>query len=80
MSQAKRTFRVSVCPSCASTTIRVAKGDWSGSYKGKRYVVRDLRYFQCPRCGEKVYDPAAMRRIQAESPAFTKARAPCGKN
>ena len=67
-----RTFQVNACPSCGSTTIRAVKGDWSGSYRGKRYVVKDLRYFQCPRCGEKVYDPSAMRRIQAVSPGFSK--------
>lgn len=73
ISPAMRTFQVSACPSCGSTTIRTVKGDWSGSYQGKPYVVKELRYFQCPRCGEKVYDPRAMRRIQAVSPAFSKA-------
>ena len=72
MARATRTFQVTACPSCGSTTIRTVKGDWSGSYHGKRYVVKDLRYFQCPRCGEKVYDPSAMRRIQGASPAFSK--------
>ncbi len=72
MPQAMRTFQVDACPSCGSTNLRAVKGDWAGNYHGKRYVVKDLRYFQCPRCGEKVYDPSAMRRIQAASPAFSK--------
>ncbi|MBI3078775.1 MAG: type II toxin-antitoxin system MqsA family antitoxin [Deltaproteobacteria bacterium] len=72
MSRATRTLQVSSCPSCGSTAIRAVRGDWSGSYRGKRYVVKDLQYFQCPRCGEKVYEPRAMRRIQAASPAFAK--------
>lgn len=72
MSQAMRTLHVSACPSCGSTTIRVVRGDWSGNYRGKGYVVKDLRYFHCSRCGEKVYDPEAMRRIQAASPAFAR--------
>ena len=72
MAQAMRSFHLSVCPSCGSARIRVVRGDWSESFKGKRYVVKDLRYFHCPRCGEKVYSPDAMRRIQAASPAFSK--------
>jgi YgiT-type zinc finger domain-containing protein len=72
MSKVLRTFHVTACPSCGSTAIRAAKRDWSGNYKGRRYVVRSLRYYQCPRCGEKVYNPEAMRRIQAASPAFSK--------
>ncbi len=72
MSQVLRTFHIAACPSCGSTSIRAVRGDWSGDYKGRRYVVKDLRYFRCPRCGEKVYTPEAMRRIQAASPAFSK--------
>ena len=72
MVQEMRSFCVSTCPSCGSTKIRAMRGKWSGSFKGKGYVVKDLRYFQCPRCGERVYDPEAMRRIQAVSPAFPK--------
>lgn len=74
MAQAMRSFHVSACPTCGSTRIRMVRGDWSGAFKRKRYMVKDLRYFQCPRCGEKVYDPEAMRRIQAVSPAFWKTR------
>ncbi len=74
MAQAMRSFHMSACPACGSTRIRTVREDWSGTFKQKRYVVKDLRYFQCPRCGEKVYDPVAMRRIQAVSPAFSKTR------
>lgn len=74
MSQATRTFHVTACPSCSSLAIRAVRKEWSGSYKGKRYIVKSLRYFHCPRCGEKVYDPEAMRRIQAASPAFSRAQ------
>jgi YgiT-type zinc finger domain-containing protein len=74
MAQAMRSFHVSACPACGSTRIRSVRGDWSGTFKRKRYVVKDLRYFHCPRCGEKVYSPDAMRRIQAVSPAFSKTR------
>ena len=72
MPKVLRTFHVTACPSCGSTAIRATRRDWSGNFKGRRYVVKSLRYYQCPRCGEKVYNPEAMRRIQAASPAFSK--------
>lgn len=72
MAQPKAAFRIAACPACGSTRIRAVQEDWSSSYTGKRYVVRNLRYFHCPQCGEKVYAPSAMRRIQAASPAFAK--------
>ncbi len=72
MAQPKGTFHISACPACGSRGIRLIHEDWSDSYAGKRSVVRNLRYFHCAQCGEKVYDPSAMRRIQAASPAFAK--------
>jgi YgiT-type zinc finger domain-containing protein len=72
MGRPNETFRIPACPACGSARIRAVQEDWSNTYAGKRYVVRRLRYFHCPQCGEKVYDPGAMRRIQAASPAFAK--------
>ena len=72
MARPKGTFHISSCPACGSTAIRTVQKDWSERYEGKRYVVRNLRYFDCTQCGEKLYDPNAMRRIQAASPAFAK--------
>lgn len=72
MAQSKGPFHISACPTCGSAKIRAVQEDWSDSHAGKRYVVRNLRYFRCAQCGEKLYDPSAMRRIQSASPAFAK--------
>ena len=72
MVQPKGSFHISACPACGSAGIRGVQEDLSDSHAGKRYVVRRLRYFHCAQCGEKVYDPSAMRRIQASSPAFAR--------
>jgi YgiT-type zinc finger domain-containing protein len=72
MAQRKESLPVSACPACGSPRIRAVQEDWSSTYAGKRYLVRNLLYFRCPQCGEKVYDRSAMRRIQAASPAFAK--------
>ena len=42
------------------------------AWKGKAYVVFHLEYWECPDCGEHVYDHAAMRKIEACSPAYAK--------
>lgn len=70
----KERFSISACPSCGSPAIRRVKGEWTGSYKGMSYTVGALEYYACPKCGEKVYSPEAMRRIQEASPAYLKRR------
>jgi len=37
------------------------------------YKVPALEYHECPACGEKIYDRKALKKIEAHSPAFTKA-------
>jgi YgiT-type zinc finger domain-containing protein len=68
-------MNIAVCPSCGSKRIKKVRRKWSGEYKGQAYAVPELEYFECPDCGEKVYDRNAMRRIQACSPAFAPLRA-----
>jgi len=40
------------------------------------YTVEELEFYECPDCGEKVYDRDAMRTIEANSPAFAKTGTP----
>jgi len=55
---------------CGSSRIKKARRNWTGSFKGRKYAVPDLEFCECPRCGERVYDREAMRKIEAHSPAF----------
>jgi YgiT-type zinc finger domain-containing protein len=48
--------------------------NWVDEFQGQAYVVPDLEYHECPDCGERVYDPQAMRKIEAISPAYAKKR------
>jgi YgiT-type zinc finger domain-containing protein len=66
-------FKITKCPSCGSRNIKKSRCNWAGSFKGKRYTVPNLQYYECPDCGEKVYDREAMRKIEAHSPAFDRA-------
>lgn len=68
----EETFTITICPSCSSPRIEKICGRWSATYEGETYEVEDLEYYSCPDCGEKVYPPAAMRRIQERSPGYSR--------
>ena len=57
-------LRIAVCPSCGSTKIKKVCRDWSGQFRGQSYTVPSLESYECPVCGEKVYDRDAMRKTQ----------------
>ncbi len=65
-------IRITICPTCGSDKIKKVRRKWTGKVQGKTYTVPDLEYYECPHCGEKVYDREAMRKIEARSPAFSK--------
>jgi YgiT-type zinc finger domain-containing protein len=66
-------LNITTCPSCGSKKIKRVRRDATRNFKGKEYTVPDLEYYECPDCGEKVYDREAMRQIEAHSPAFKRA-------
>lgn len=69
----KTELTIKRCPTCGSTKIRKVKRDWRGQYHGRSYSVASLSFFECPACGERVYDRKAMHRIEEKSPALGKA-------
>jgi YgiT-type zinc finger domain-containing protein len=68
-------LKIKICPSCGSEKIRKVRRKWSGEHRGQEYFVPALEFFECPTCGERIYDRDAMRTIEAHSPAFTLHRA-----
>jgi DNA-directed RNA polymerase subunit RPC12/RpoP len=38
--------------------------------KGMTYTVPSLYFFECPDCGEKIFDKEAMLQIEEKSPAL----------
>ena len=63
--------KITNCPTCGSNKIRSIKKDQTREFKGQKYVVPDLEYQECPVCGEEIYSPDAVRKIETYSPAFT---------
>ena len=68
-------LRITVCPSCGGTKIKKVRRNASGEFEGRQYTVPSLKFYECPDCGEKVYDRDAMQRIEEHSPAFDGERA-----
>jgi YgiT-type zinc finger domain-containing protein len=64
--------RITTCPSCGSKRIKRVRRTWTGVSQKETYSVPDLEYYDCPDCGEKAYEPEAMRRIEEHSPTYRK--------
>jgi YgiT-type zinc finger domain-containing protein len=71
----KRAIHIKICPTCGSDKIRRVVRDVTRNYQGQTYTVPKVGFYTCPNCGEKVYDHAAMLKIEAQSPAYSKAEA-----
>ena len=67
-------IQITICPSCGGGNIVQVQRDWSGEFCGQPYTVPNLAFYECPDCGERIYDRDAMRKIQACSPAFARGR------
>ncbi len=65
-------IQITICPSCGSGKIKKVRRDWTGKCQGQSYVVPALEFHECPVCNERIYDRAAMRKIESHSPAFAK--------
>ena len=65
-------LQIKTCPTCGSNEIRRVVRDITRNYKGQTYIVPKVEFYDCPNCGEKVYDREAMLKIEAHSPAYHK--------
>ena len=57
--------RIAVCPTCGSKKIRRVTRDVACNFMGKPYVARRVTFEECPNCGERLFDHAAMQKMQA---------------
>ena len=65
-------MKIASCPNCGSREIKKVRRNLTGKFHGETYLVPTLDYYECPNCGEKVYDRQAMKKIESYSPAFSK--------
>ena len=67
-------MQIKRCPTCGNPGIARVKREWAGEARGKKYRIAALEFYECPACGERVFDRQAMRKIEASSPAFQERR------
>ena len=67
-------IKLSVCPNCCSEKLKKVRKTVSGTRQGKRYSVPAVEFHECPDCGERIYDPTAMRQIEHRSHAGVRNR------
>lgn len=67
-------IEINFCPTCGSQNIKLVRQDFTETVKEQTYTVPDLEFSECPDCGERLFDAAAMRKIESYSPTFAKPR------
>ena len=67
-------IRIDECPTCGSAKIKLVTRTLHREFKGEKYSVPDLTFYECPACGERLYDLDAMAKIEEFSPAYRKNR------
>ena len=56
------------CPTCGSNRIQRKVVDLEWTAKGKNKIVPGIELEVCPECGEKLFDLAAMDRLESIIP------------
>jgi YgiT-type zinc finger domain-containing protein len=67
-------FEIKTCPTCGSDKIKKVQRDLVREFQGQSYTVPSLEFYECPNCGERLYDREAVQKMQAYSPAFARPR------
>lgn len=60
-------LKLNVCPNCGNKNLKKVRKTVSGTRQGKRYSAPAVEFYECSECGERIYDPAAIRRIEQHS-------------
>jgi YgiT-type zinc finger domain-containing protein len=57
-------MKLTTCPTCGSKKIRRVRRSVRGKTRGHPYCATAVAFYECPDCGEKVYDREAMEKIE----------------
>ena len=60
-------LKFSVCPNCGKKDLKKVRKAVTGRRQGKQYSAPAVEFYECPDCGERIYDPAAIRQIEQHS-------------
>ncbi|MFI5378848.1 MAG: YgiT-type zinc finger protein [Tepidisphaerales bacterium] len=57
-----------ICPTCGSRELRLVRRTLTRTFKGRRYIVPNVHFHECPICGEQLFSPEAMDKIEGCRP------------
>ena len=60
-------LKLSVCPNCGNKNLKNVRKAVTGTRQGKRYSAPAVEFYECPDCGERIYDSAAIKQIEQHS-------------
>ncbi len=63
-------IEIKTCPTCGSKRIRKVRRTVTRTVCGQTYTVPNLRFYVCPDCGEQLFDPEALAKIETYSPIY----------
>ena len=58
-------LNIKTCPTCGSKRIRKVRKTVHTSRTGRDIAVPAVTFYECPNCGEKLYDHQAMQKLEA---------------
>jgi len=61
------TLKLTDCPNCGNKNLKKVRKAVTGTRQGKRYSAPAVEFYECPDCGERIYDPTAIRQIEQHS-------------
>ena len=67
-------LKLSICPNCGNKNLKKVRKAVTGVRQGKPYSAAAVDFYECPDCGERIYDPAAIRQIEHQSQVRTRHR------
>jgi YgiT-type zinc finger domain-containing protein len=59
---------IKTCPTCGRGKLRRVKRDVECNFRGHAYTAPDIEFYECPNCGEKLYDQQAIRKMESHRP------------
>jgi len=65
-------LKLTVCPNCGNKNLKKVRKAVTGTRQGKRYSAPAVEFYECHECGERVYDPAAIRQLEQHSHVSSK--------
>jgi YgiT-type zinc finger domain-containing protein len=65
-------IKITECPTCGSKKIKKVRRNSIREYREQKYTVPSQEFYECPDCGEELYDHQAMQKIEEYSPAYGK--------